>query len=157
MRIDIAELHHAGLSFRQIAGRLGQAASTVSRKLHRNAALGGYRPFNAYRKAPTRRGASPQEPRGDQRAVAWGRRSAGQALEPATDLPARGPHHDAVFGLWAAVCAVMASGPAPRLRGRLWCGDVTMVRTSEGPLYPATVIGLYSRRALGYVSSGHHD
>jgi transposase, IS30 family len=36
-RIEIADLHHAGLSIRQIAHRLGRAASTVSRELRRNA------------------------------------------------------------------------------------------------------------------------
>ena len=36
-RIEIADLRHAGLSIRQIAHRLGRAASTVSRELRRNA------------------------------------------------------------------------------------------------------------------------
>ena len=36
-RIEIADLHHAGLSIRQIAHRLGRAPSTVSRELRRNA------------------------------------------------------------------------------------------------------------------------
>jgi putative transposase len=38
-----------------------------------------------------------------------------------------------------------------------WCGDVTFIRTAQGPLYLATVIDLYSRRCLGYAMSAHHD
>ncbi len=38
-----------------------------------------------------------------------------------------------------------------------WCGDVTFIRTAEGPLYLASVIDLYSRRCLGYAMSAHHD
>jgi transposase, IS30 family len=55
-RIEIADLRHAGLSIRQIAGQLGRAPSTVSRELRRNAADGSYRPFEAHRRATTRRG-----------------------------------------------------------------------------------------------------
>lgn len=40
---------------------------------------------------------------------------------------------------------------------RVWCGDVTMIRTAEGPLYLATVLDLFSRRALGYAMSPRHD
>jgi transposase InsO family protein len=40
---------------------------------------------------------------------------------------------------------------------RVWCGDVTMIHTGQGPLYLATVIDLYSRRALGYAMSRRHD
>lgn len=40
---------------------------------------------------------------------------------------------------------------------RVWVGDVTMVRTGEGPLYLATVLDLFSRRLLGYAMSAHHD
>lgn len=40
---------------------------------------------------------------------------------------------------------------------QVWCGDVTMIHTGEGPLYLATVIDLFSRRALGYAMSAHHD
>ena len=55
-RIEIADLHHAGLSVRQIAHRLGRAASTVSRELRRNATkVRGYRPFDAHRCATARR------------------------------------------------------------------------------------------------------
>jgi transposase InsO family protein len=55
---------------------------------------------------------------------------------------------------------------APDLLGRTftadhvdqaWCGDVTFIRTAEGPMYLATVIDLYSRRCLGYAMSAHHD
>jgi IS30 family transposase len=57
-RIQIADLHHAGLSLREIARRLGRAPSTISRELRRNAVTGrsgGYRPFDAHRRATARR------------------------------------------------------------------------------------------------------
>jgi transposase, IS30 family len=55
-RIEIADLRHAGLSIRQVAGRLGRAPSTISRELRRNAtASGSYRPFEAHRRAAARR------------------------------------------------------------------------------------------------------
>ncbi|NLU81121.1 IS3 family transposase [Micromonospora sp. HNM0581] len=40
---------------------------------------------------------------------------------------------------------------------RVWCGDMTEIRTDEGKLYLATVIDLYSRRILGYAMGAHHD
>jgi transposase, IS30 family len=54
-RIEIADLRQQGLSIRQIAEELGRAPSTVSRELRRNAATGGYRPFEAHRRATARR------------------------------------------------------------------------------------------------------
>jgi transposase, IS30 family len=54
-RIEIADLRHAGLSIRQIAGQLGRAPSTISREIRRNATAGGYRPFEAHRRAAARR------------------------------------------------------------------------------------------------------
>jgi IS30 family transposase len=55
-RFEIADLRHAGLSIRQIAGRLGRAPSTISRELRRNATgRGQYRPFEAHRRATARR------------------------------------------------------------------------------------------------------
>jgi transposase, IS30 family len=54
-RIEIADLRHAGLAIRQVAERLGRAPSTVSRELRRNATAGGYRPFEAHRRATARR------------------------------------------------------------------------------------------------------
>src|SRR5215212_7513143 len=55
-RIEIADLHHAGWSIRQIAQQLGRAPSTVSRELRRNAAGDGrYRPYDAHRRATARR------------------------------------------------------------------------------------------------------
>jgi IS30 family transposase len=55
-RIEIADLHQAGLSIRQIARQLGRAPSTISRELRRNATRGGvYRPFDAHRRATARR------------------------------------------------------------------------------------------------------
>jgi transposase, IS30 family len=54
-RIEIADLRHAGLSVRQIAARLGRAPSTVSRELRLNATAGGYRPFEAHRRATANR------------------------------------------------------------------------------------------------------
>jgi transposase, IS30 family len=54
-RIEIADLRHAGLSIRQIADQLDRAPSTISRELRRNATAGGYRPFEAHRRATARR------------------------------------------------------------------------------------------------------
>lgn len=55
-RIEIADLRQAGVSMREIGRRLGRAPSTISRGLRRNANdHGGYRPFNAHRKATARR------------------------------------------------------------------------------------------------------
>jgi len=55
-RIQIADLHHRGLSIRAIALEIGRAASTVSRELRRNARTDGtYRPFDAHRHATSRR------------------------------------------------------------------------------------------------------
>ena len=55
-RIEIADLRHAGWTIRQIARQLGRAPSTISRELRRNATSGrGYRPFEAHRRATTRR------------------------------------------------------------------------------------------------------
>ncbi|WP_020500867.1 IS3 family transposase, partial [Sciscionella marina] len=45
-----------------------------------------------------------------------------------------------------------ASGPNQK-----WCGDMTQIPTSEGPLYMATVIDLYSRRLLACPVSEHPD
>jgi predicted transcriptional regulator len=54
-RIEIADLRHAGLGIRQIADQLGRAPSTISRELRRNATAGGYRPFEARRRATANR------------------------------------------------------------------------------------------------------
>jgi transposase, IS30 family len=55
-RVQIADLHHAGLSRREIGRRLGRAPSTISRELRRNATTKkGYRPFEAHRQATARR------------------------------------------------------------------------------------------------------
>jgi transposase, IS30 family len=54
-RIEIADLRQAGLGIRQIAVRVGRAPSTISRELRRNAAVTGYRPFEAHRRATARR------------------------------------------------------------------------------------------------------
>ena len=40
---------------------------------------------------------------------------------------------------------------------QVWCGDMTEIVTSEGKLYLATVIDLFSRRLLGYAMGAHHD
>lgn len=38
---------------------------------------------------------------------------------------------------------------------RVWCGDITCLRTGEGWLYLATVIDLYSRRVIGWSVADH--
>lgn len=51
-RIEIADLHRAGLGVRAIAAELGRSPSTVSRELRRNGRKDGqYRPFEAHHKA----------------------------------------------------------------------------------------------------------
>jgi IS30 family transposase len=57
-RIEIADLRHGGRSIRQIAEQLGRAPSTISRELRRNATAGGYRPFEAHRRATANRARS---------------------------------------------------------------------------------------------------
>lgn len=55
-RVQIADLHRAGVSGREIGRQLGRAPSTISRELRRNATADkGYRPFEAHRRATTRR------------------------------------------------------------------------------------------------------
>lgn len=39
----------------------------------------------------------------------------------------------------------------------VWAGDLTETVTEEGKRYLATVIGLFSRRLLGYAMGGRHD
>jgi transposase InsO family protein len=41
--------------------------------------------------------------------------------------------------------------------GQVWAGDRTEIVTSEGKLYLATVIDLFSRRLLGYAMGERHD
>jgi IS30 family transposase len=57
-RIEIADLRQAGLGIRQIADQLSRAPSTISRELRRNATAGGYRPFEAHRRATVNRARS---------------------------------------------------------------------------------------------------
>lgn len=54
--IQIADLHHAGLTITAIAVQVGRDKSTISRELRRNAGKHGYRPFEAHRAATARRG-----------------------------------------------------------------------------------------------------
>jgi IS30 family transposase len=55
-RVQIADLHRAGVTGREIARHLGRAPSTISRELRRNGTPGkGYRPFDAHRRATARR------------------------------------------------------------------------------------------------------
>lgn len=55
-RIEIADLHQAGLTVTAIAVQVGRDKSTISRELRRNAGKQGYRPFEAHRVATARRG-----------------------------------------------------------------------------------------------------
>ncbi|AEA22340.1 Integrase catalytic region [Pseudonocardia dioxanivorans CB1190] len=55
-RFQIADLRRMGWSIRRIAAHLGRSPSTISRELRRNARNdGGYRPFDAHRRAVARR------------------------------------------------------------------------------------------------------
>lgn len=56
-RIEIADLRQAGMSMRAVALRVGRSPATISRELRRNSVVGGgYRPFDAHRRATVRRG-----------------------------------------------------------------------------------------------------
>jgi putative transposase len=46
------------------------------------------------------------------------------------------------------------TAPAPNMK---WVGDMTEIPTDEGKLYLSTAIDLFSRRLLGYATSGHPD
>ncbi len=41
--------------------------------------------------------------------------------------------------------------------GEQWAGDMTYLKTSQGPLYMATVIDLFSRKVIGWGFSRSHD
>lgn len=43
----------------------------------------------------------------------------------------------------------------PTAPDRIWCGDITYLRTGEGWLYLATVIDLFSRRVIGWSVAAH--
>lgn len=43
----------------------------------------------------------------------------------------------------------------PSAPNRIWCGDITEIKTWEGKLYLATVIDLYSRRLIGFAIAEH--
>jgi IS30 family transposase len=60
--VHIADLHRLGCSIRAIAGKMGRAASTISRELRRNAdpTSGGYHPYAAHRQ--NLRGSFPDQP-----------------------------------------------------------------------------------------------
>ncbi|MER5916407.1 DDE-type integrase/transposase/recombinase [Streptomyces sp. NPDC001982] len=40
---------------------------------------------------------------------------------------------------------------------QVWCGEMTEIVTSEGKLYLATAIDLFSCRPLGYAMGARHD
>ena len=48
-----------------------------------------------------------------------------------------------------------AFGPAATLIDRVWCSDITYVRTWEGWLYVAAVIDIGSRRVVGWAMADH--
>ena len=50
---------------------------------------------------------------------------------------------------------LVARGFNPDAPDRIWAGDVTYLRTSQGWLYLATVIDLYSRRVIGWALADH--
>lgn len=43
----------------------------------------------------------------------------------------------------------------PTAPDRLWCADITYIRTWEGWLYLASVMGCYSRRIVGWAMADH--
>ncbi len=44
-----------------------------------------------------------------------------------------------------------------RSLGEQWAGDMAYLKTSQGPLYMATVIDLFSRKVIGWGFSRSHD
>jgi transposase InsO family protein len=52
---------------------------------------------------------------------------------------------------------VLARDFAPKAPDRVWAGDVTFLRTTEGWLYLAVVLDLYSRRVVGWAMSEDND
>ena len=74
-RIEIADLHRAGVSVREIARRLGRAPSTISRELRRNATAGeGLSPVRGAPSGDRSAGASPSPSGRHQRRAATGDR-----------------------------------------------------------------------------------
>ena len=125
-RIEIADLRHAGLSIRQIAHRLGRAASTVSRELRRNATRSrGYRPFDAHRRATARRARNHRrriETNGELRQVV------AELLDPAVEPTADQP--SLAVEVPRAVCDVAVS--REHLPGRLPAGIGTAAAIAAG-------------------------
>lgn len=50
---------------------------------------------------------------------------------------------------------LLAGQPAPTAPNQVWAGDITFIPTSQGWLYLAVVIDLYSRRILGWSLADH--
>jgi putative transposase len=44
---------------------------------------------------------------------------------------------------------------ATQTPNEVWVGDITMIRTQEGPLHQAVLLDLYSRRVVGWATSRH--
>jgi transposase InsO family protein len=49
---------------------------------------------------------------------------------------------------------LLATQPRPQQANRVWVGDITYVRTDQGWLYLAAVMDLYSRKIVGWSTSG---
>lgn len=52
---------------------------------------------------------------------------------------------------------LLAEVPMATKMGEHWAGDMTYLKTSEGPLFMAAVLDLFSRRVIGWSFSTSHD
>jgi len=50
---------------------------------------------------------------------------------------------------------VLATTPQPKTTDRIWVSDITYVFTTEGWLYLAAIMDLYSRKIVGWATAGH--
>lgn len=52
---------------------------------------------------------------------------------------------------------VLAESPPAASVGRHWAGDMTYLKTREGPVYMAAVLDLFTRKVVGWGFSRNHD
>lgn len=52
---------------------------------------------------------------------------------------------------------VLASAPKATATGQQWAGDMTYLKTREGPIYMAAVLDLFNREVIGWGFSRSHD
>lgn len=52
---------------------------------------------------------------------------------------------------------VLADSPKPTAIGQQWAGDMTYLKTAQGPIYMAAVMDLFNREVIGWGFSRAHD